>query len=159
APALQKTARQVYGGGKQVKVLRARDFDGAELLQVRGEPLSIEKNKFLGTQTFDQTEKRDLGRVAHFMKHRFAEERAADRDTIKSAGKRSIFPRFDGMRVAALMKPAVARDDLVVDPGFRPSRAFAHHFNEGNIDPNLESTFPDGAFHRMRHMKFVERQD
>ena len=74
------------------------------------------------------------------MKHRLAKKRAADRDAVKAAGQLAVLPGFDGMSVAELMKPGVTFDDLVVDPGLGPLRAFPHHFGKGSVDPDLESS-------------------
>jgi hypothetical protein len=58
--SIDEASRQIHGGGEEVEVLGARDFDGAELLQVRREPLGVEEDKFSRAQMFDQTEQRDL---------------------------------------------------------------------------------------------------
>src|SRR3982750_2917074 len=123
----------------------ARDFDGAELLQVRGHPLGVEENKVPGAEMFDQAEKRDFGCVADVVEHRFAKERAADRDAVKPAGQFSVLPRFERMGVAELMKASIAGDDLVVDPGLGTARAFPHHLDERNVEADLERSPGKGA--------------
>ena len=85
-----------------MEIFWPRDFDGAELLQVRREPLGVEEGEAPLAQMFDQREQRDLRGVADMMKHRFAEKRAADRDAVKAASELAILPGFDGMGVAEL---------------------------------------------------------
>jgi len=59
---------------------------------------------------FDQADKRNLGRIAHPMKHRFAEERTADCNPVKSAGQFVFTLGFDGMGVANIIQLLVAFD-------------------------------------------------
>ena len=68
----------------------ARNLDGAEFLQVRGQPLGVEKGEAPFAQMFHQRDQGNLGRVGHVMKHRFAEKCAADRDTVKTACELAI---------------------------------------------------------------------
>ena len=82
-----------------MEVFGARDFDGAESLQMRRVPLGIEENEAALLEVLDQTEQRHLRRLADVVEHRLAEERAPDRDAVKAAGKPAILPRFDGMGV------------------------------------------------------------
>ena len=42
---VDKAARQIYGGCKKMEIFGTRDFDGAELLQVRGDPLRVEQDE------------------------------------------------------------------------------------------------------------------
>ena len=73
----------------------SRNFDPAKLLQVRRQPLRVQQHEFVCAQMFHQRHERDLGRVGHAMKHRFAEERAAHGDAVKAAGELAFFPSFD----------------------------------------------------------------
>ena len=50
-----------------------------------------------------RAKQRDLRCVADVVEHRFAEERAADRDAVEASGKLAALPRFDGMGVAEVM--------------------------------------------------------
>ena len=106
-----------------MEIIGARDFDGAEFLQVRREPLGVEESKAPLAQPFHQREQRNLGRVPHMMKHRLAKKCAADRDAVKAARQLIILPGFDGVRVAELMQARVTFDDLVIDPGLGTLRA------------------------------------
>src|SRR6266436_5757454 len=90
-----ETAWQIHRGCEEMEIIGARDFDGAELLEMRREPLRIKENEAALPQMLDQTEQRDLRGVADMMEHRFAEECAADRDTVKAARQFAILPRFD----------------------------------------------------------------
>ena len=49
------------------------NFHAAKLLQVRRQPLRVQQHEFVCAQMFHQRHERDLGRVGHAMKHRFAE--------------------------------------------------------------------------------------
>ena len=113
-----------------MEIFWPRDFDGAEFLQVRREPLGVEEGEAPLAQMFHQREQRNLGRVPHMVKHRFAEKGAADRDAVKAAGELAILPGFDGMRVAESMQPSVTFNDLIVDPGLGTLRALLHHFGK-----------------------------
>ena len=47
----------------------SRNLDPAKLLQVRGEPLRVEKEKLARPQVFYERNERNLGRIGHAMKH------------------------------------------------------------------------------------------
>src|SRR5205823_9917755 len=120
--------RQFDGALEQFQVVRTRDLDCAELFQMRCQPLCVEQREFSRPQMLDQREERDLRGVALAMKHRFAEERAANGDTVESAGKLALAPRFDRMRIADLMQMFIALDNFAIDPRFLPPGAGANHF-------------------------------
>src|SRR5438270_13121096 len=124
-----------------MQILLTRDFDRAEFLQVGREPLRIEQGEAAITQSFHQGDERDLRSVADMMKHRFAEERAADRNAVKTASEFAILPGLDAMRVPELVQPRVTLDDLVVDPGLGSLRTFAHDFSERDVHTDLEDFF------------------
>src|SRR6266568_7689258 len=116
-------------------------------------PLRIEQRKFLSAQAFDQSNQRDLRGVRYAMKHRFAKERAADGNAVKSAGEFVLAPRFDGMRVAEVMQAFVAFDNFAVDPGVLAFRARPNHVAKAMVDRDLENFLPSDAFQRVRDMK------
>ena len=142
-----------------MQILLTRDLDRAEFLQVRREPLRIEQGEAAISQPFHQGHQRDLRSVADMMKHRFAEERAADRNAVKTAGEFAILPGLDTMRVPEFVQPRVALDDLVVDPGLGALRAFAHDFSERNVHADLEDFFPRDALEGMRNVEFLEGEN
>ena len=72
-----------------------RNLDPAKLLQMGREPLRVEQSETAAAQTFHQRYERNLGRIGHAMKHRFAKERSADCDAVQAAGERVFFPSFD----------------------------------------------------------------
>ncbi len=139
--------------------MRARDFDRAELLQMRREPLRVEQRKFSRAQSFHQSNERNLRCISHSMKHGFAKKRPAHHHTVKAAGEFSFAPCFNRMRVTELMQSRVALDDLGVDPGVVPLSAGANDFAKFYVDLDLENFFALQLAERMRHMKFVERND
>jgi len=73
----------------------SRNFHAAKLLQVRRKPLRVQQHEFACAQMLHQRHERDLGRVGHAMKHRFAKESAAHLDTVKAADELAFFPSFD----------------------------------------------------------------
>src|ERR1043166_3370038 len=97
-------ARQFDGALEQFEIVRTRDFDRAELFEMPSQPLRVEQSELSFPQTFDQRDECDLGGVAFAVKHRFAEKRAADRDTVEAAGEFAFAPRLDGMGVAELVQ-------------------------------------------------------
>lgn len=158
-PLLRECSRQVHRFVQSMEIFGPRDFDGAELGQVRRNPLGIEEGKAPFAQVLDQREQRDFGRIPHVVKHRFAEECATDRDAVKSARELSRLPGLHRVSVAELMQSGVTLDDLIVDPSLGPSRALSHHFGKGSIDSDFEALFADHPFEGVRHMKLVERQN
>ena len=64
------------------------------------------------------------------MKHRFAEERAPNRDAVKATGELAIGPRFHRMRMPKLMHSGVAFNDLPIDPGIFAFGASFDYFGE-----------------------------
>src|ERR1700730_13777248 len=128
-----------------MEILLTRDFDRAEFLQVRREPLRVEQREAALPKPFHQGDKRDLRGIAHVMKHRFAKKSAADRNAVKAAGEFAILPGLDGAPLAELVQSGSALDDLVVDTGFGTLRAFAHDFGEGNVHTDLEGFFSEDA--------------
>jgi hypothetical protein len=139
--------------------MSARDFDRAELLQMRREPLRVEQGKLARAQSFHQSNKRDLRCISHAMKHGFAKKRAAHRHTVKAAREFSFAPCFNRMRVTELVQSRVALNDLGVDPGVVALRAGPNDFAKFYVDLDLESFPALQLAERMRHMKFVERHD
>jgi len=136
-----------------------RNFDRAELLQVRCDPLRVEQREFSRPQMFDQPNQRDLGCVPHPMKHRFTKKRATDGDAVKSAGELAFTPRFDRMRVTKLVQPHVTLDNFAIDPGVFALGAGADHFRKTIVDLDLKNSFPQDATQRVRHVKFFEGQN
>src|SRR5207244_3752860 len=137
----------------------ARNFNRAELPQVRGKPLRIQERELSFPQMFDQRDERDLGSVAFAMKHRFAEKRTADRDTVKPAGESAFAPRLNRMSVSKLMQPLVTLDDLAIDPGIFALRAGANHLAKCILALDLKNSFAGKAPQRVRDAKVVERND
>src|SRR5437660_12927106 len=105
-----------------------RNFNRAELSQVRREPLRVKQGKFSRAQMFDQRHQSDLRRVPDPVKHRFAEKGTADADAVKSPGQFAFAPRFDRMCVTKLVQLLVALDDLAIDPGVVAFGASANDF-------------------------------
>ncbi|SRR6266487_3520164 len=53
ATRLQKFARQFDRAGQKTQIMISRNFDRAELFQMRREPLGVEQDKLLRAQMFD----------------------------------------------------------------------------------------------------------
>src|SRR5689334_3222154 len=75
------------------------DLTRAERRQVPGRHLAIDHPEAPALKLPRQQDQRDLGRVAAPAEHRLAEEHAAERDAVESAGQFLATPRFDRMGV------------------------------------------------------------
>src|SRR5206468_2361665 len=126
---------------------------------MRCRPLRVQERESARAQTFYQGHQRDLRGVRYAMKHRFAKERAADGNAVKSAGEFVLAPRFDGMRVAEVMQAFVAFDNFAVNPGVLAFRAGPNHVAKAIVDRDLENFLPSDAFQRVRDMKIFQRND
>src|SRR4029453_7142874 len=93
------------------------------------------------------------------MKHRFAKERAPNRDTVKATGELPVHPRFHRMRMPKLMHPGVAFDDLPIDPGIFASGASFDYFGETIVNLDFKNFLAQETPQRMRHVKISQRQD
>src|SRR5205807_6731009 len=137
----------------------SRNFDRAELLQMRCRPLRVEEREFERAQTFNQSDQGDLRGVRYTMKHRFAKERAADGNAVKSAGEFIFAPGFDRMRVSELVQALVAFNDLAIDPGVVAFSTCANHFTEAIVDLDFENIFSGDTFQGVRNVKVLQRND
>jgi hypothetical protein len=63
-------------------IARAGDFDAAELREVRGQKLGVEKAIAAEPQAGGQMHEGNLARVDRAAEHAFAEKGGADRDTV-----------------------------------------------------------------------------
>lgn len=142
-----------------MEIMVTRDFDGAEFLQMRREPLGVEERETPFPQPFHQREQRNLGRVPHMMKHRLAEKSAADRDAVKTARELIILPCFDGVRVAEPMQTRVTFNDLIIDPGLGTPRALLHHFGKRNVYSNFKTLLSKNPVESARDVKFIQRKN
>src|SRR6266849_2003642 len=93
------------------------------------------------------------------MKHRFAKERATDRNAVKSAREFVFGPRFDRVRVAEFVQAFVTFDYLAIDPGVLAFRARPNHVAKAMVDLDLETFLPGDAFQRVRDMEILQRND
>ena len=109
-----------------MQIKGARNFGRAELGEMRREPLNVEQGETAFSQTFDQLPKRNLGRIGGAVKHRFAEERAADGHAVETSGKLARQPRLHGMRPSEFVQLRIALNDFVIDPRVFTLRAFAN---------------------------------
>jgi hypothetical protein len=159
APALQKIPPQIHSGAENVKILGARDFDGPEFLQVGRKPLRVQENELSLAQMFHEGEQGDLGGVPDVVKHRLAEEGAANRDAVEATGEPAVLPRLNRVGVAELVETSIAFDDLIIDPRLRTSRALLHDLGKGNVDPDFEGFFSDDPLKSLRDVEFLERKD
>src|SRR5258708_8418246 len=100
-------------------VATARDFETAELLQMRSHELRVEQAKAAGAQLLDQVNQCHFARVGDTAEHAFAEERGAERDAVEAADQLIVEPALDAVGAATLKQAGVESDDLVVDPGVR----------------------------------------
>jgi len=64
-----KPPRKIEGTIEQLQILYSRDLNGAELDQMRRQPLSIEQGELSRPESLNQGRQRDLGSVGDMMKH------------------------------------------------------------------------------------------
>ena len=137
----------------------SRNFDRAELLQMRCRPLRVEEREFERAQTFNQSDQGDLRGVRYAMKHRFAKERTAYRDAVQAAGKPALLPGFHRMRVAQFVQSRVALNNLATDPGIFPFRTRNDHFGKRVVDCGFKYSLAQETSQRMRGVKIFQWQD
>src|SRR6185437_7085328 len=82
---------------EQLVIQRARNFDGAEARQMRGQELRVEQAEPAALQSRHQMHQRHFARVPFAREHALAEERTAQLHTIKTARQFAVAPAFDGM--------------------------------------------------------------
>src|SRR5262245_15229389 len=86
----------------------------------------------------------NLGWVRRPSGHRLPAKRLPYRHPVEATGKAPLTPRFDRMRVSALMQRAVSINDRGRDPGSRLSRtpdcgAGFDHLTKSGVDTNLKA--------------------
>src|SRR5690242_4846229 len=77
--------RQINGTRERFQIFAPRNFDRAELLEMRGKPLRIEKREFPRAQMFHQSDQRHFRCIPHVMKHRLTEDRATDSNAVQTS--------------------------------------------------------------------------
>jgi len=114
-------------------------------------------------QARDQVAERDLRRVGLAAEHAFAEEGAADGESIEAADEPSVQPRLDRMDRAGREQRAVEPPDVVVDPGFAAPvaglGAALDHRREVAVDDDLEAVAAQALGQAARKPEAVQRQD
>jgi hypothetical protein len=81
------------------RVRQTHNAGGSQRSQVRREPLHVDEGVAALAQPLEKGGQRDFRRVGRTMKHRFAEERRAERDPVQSADQGAGLPGFDAMGV------------------------------------------------------------
>ena len=137
----------------------SRNFNTAELLQVRSEPLRVQQHEFASTQMFHQRHECNLGAIGHAMKHRFPKKCAPHRDAVKAAGESAFVPGFNGMRMTQLMQSRVALDNFMIDPRIFPFRACLDHLRKRAVDTCFKNPLSQHTPQRVGHMKIFQWQD
>ena len=128
-----------------------------------GGELRVEQREAAGDQPRHQMHQRDLRRIGDAVEHAFAEERAAERETVESADQRFAVINLDAVAGAAFGERDIERADALIDPGAlaasRRAGAAIDHRREVAVGDNTQG----GAAHRAReprgNMKIVERDD
>lgn len=151
-------------------VIGARDFDQAELFQMRVVELRIEKTVTLPPQACRQKDHGMLAGVAAQREHALAEKSAAQRQAVDAAHQlwRLVArPDLDAVGVAFAVQLRVAGDDLVIDPGIvarardiaAVARTAAHDAFEVAIKGDDIGVPAQTLAQAARHVKGLERQD
>src|SRR5690349_21830523 len=89
---------------------------GPQRLEVAGVHLAVDELESGGFQMGDQRRERDLRGVARAREHRLAEEHSTDRDSVEPAGKTTVDPGLDRVRVAQAVQVSIRRDHGFTDP-------------------------------------------
>ena len=92
--------------------------------------MGIEKDVAALAETVHEVDQGDFAGVAGVVEHAFAEKCAADAHAIEAAGEFAVTPDFDAVGELQVVKTAIGRDHLVVDPG-----AAGAFFHAGAHDP------------------------
>ena len=108
---------------KALKVFGARDLNCAETEGDGGEHLDVEEHEIALAEVFDEMVEGDFGGVADAVKHGFAGEEAANRDTVDAADKLVIQPAFEAVRVALLVKLGIGFEEFARNPGVAAARS------------------------------------
>src|SRR5690606_34945738 len=125
---------------EQREELPARYGARPEAREVRGRQLAVDQAVAPALELAREPDERHLRGVAHTAEHRFAEEGAAERDAVETAGERAVLPGLDRMRVTEAVQLDVSVPHLGRDPGAvlerRPARCRARvdHRLEGRIE-------------------------
>ena len=99
ASVARKRPRQIDCIVQKMQIEAARDFACAKFLQVRREPLGVEKGKAALAQPFDQRPERDLRRIPH-MDETSTRQKTRRRSRPRKDRRRDRSPPgLDGMRV------------------------------------------------------------
>ena len=93
------------------------------------------------------------------MKHRFAKERPAESDPVKTAHEGVSMPCFHGMGKAELVQMAVAGENVFIDPSLLAPRTGPHDFLERGINPDLERLGSQSAGQAMGDVKAFDGED
>ena len=123
---------------KKLQIILAAHFIAPELFEMWSHPLGIQQPKRPFPQPGDQRHERDLGCVGLFEKHALSKKCPALRDSVEAALQSVLIPTLKGMRVAKFMKMAIAIDQQIIDPCFRPRGTSFHHFPERRVVPDFK---------------------
>src|ERR1019366_3782076 len=110
----------------------ARQLAATEGREMRRALLAVDRLDALLPAEGDERGQCDLRRVGAVREHRFAEEHAAERDTVEAAGEFAVDPGLEAVRAAFVVPGAIRLDHLGDDPG--AGLAFARHRRAGGDD-------------------------
>ena len=121
--------------------------------------LRIEQREALPPQPRGEVYQRNLAGVGAHGEHAFAKEPAAERDAVKPARQHLAVPGLDAMGETHIMRFGVERDDVFVDPCFRPRiRTGADDAAEIFVEGDTIGLLANGAAQFCRHMQPRNRQ-
>src|SRR6185295_2253646 len=147
----------------QVRKHPAWNRPGPERGQVPRLLLAVDQRKLPRTKHCNEMRERHLRRIRLASEHRFAEEHSPDRHTIEAADELSAAPRFNRVRIAALVQIGVGIDDRRCDPGSRLSRparrsARAYHGPKRGVGGYRPTLLLDPFAQRARDSKLVDKE-
>ena len=128
-----------------------------------GHELRIEELESAGLETRDEVHERDLGSVARAVEHALAEERATERDAVKTADEGFAVVDFEAVAMTPVVQLAIEHADARVDPRARAAGAglgaALKHRVEVAVDGDGEAVRAHGAGEAGRQVKAIERDN
>ena len=121
--------------------------------------LRVEQHEPSFAKALDEVYEGHLGRIAHAVEHRFAEECAAQSNAVQSAGQLPLVPAFDAMRESRTEEPCVRANDLSRDPGGIAISAGLDDLFKTRIHRHVKHPLPNLLCEIFWNVQRVQRED
>jgi hypothetical protein len=126
---------------------------------VVGDELAVEQGEAARPKPRDQPGERYLGRIGLAAEHAFAEESAAEPDSIHPTDQFARPPNLDAVGAADLVEVGHGRRDGRIDPRLRTVGATFEHAGEVTIVGDSKAARAQPSRQRARQVKAVQGQD